>query len=106
MQPYVSKVNLLPITKCIPKSILDKKQEVDTLIANVRTTYEQLKESYSKNQGYNFNLDDVEKLLQKLSAEELNCQEDFDYYQVALSEIYIKFHTPGTTLFLKNYIII
>ena len=45
MQPYVSKVNLVPATKCMAKSILDKKQEADTLIANVRTTYEQLKES-------------------------------------------------------------
>ncbi len=102
MQPYVSKVNLVPVTKCMAKSILDKKQEADTLIANVQTTYEQLKESYSENQGYNFNLDDVDKLLQKLSAAKLNCQEDFNFYHEALSEIYIKFHTPGTTHFFQG----
>lgn len=102
MQPYVSKVNLVPMAKCMAKSILDKKQEADTLIVNVRTTYEQLKESYSENQGYSFNLDDVKKLLQKLNAEELNCQEDFNYYHEALSEIYIKFHTPGTTRFFQE----
>ena len=92
----------ISVDKCVPRHILDKKQKADVLIVDVKTTYEQLKENYSKNQGHNFNLDDINNVLQTLKEEEAQCQKNFDYYHGVLSEFYIKYNLPGTTMYFKS----
>ena len=88
--------------RCVPEDILLKKREADTLMTSVRSIYDQLKESYSKNQRYSFNLDDINGMLQTLTEEEEKYQENFDYYHKVLSEFYIKYNLPGTTSYFKK----
>ena len=87
MQRNVWQYKLKPVTECVPESIRNKKQKADEMTISIRSIYEQLKENYAEGQGYNFNLDDINNMLQTLREEEVKCQGDFDYYHKVVSEL-------------------
>ncbi len=87
MQRNVWQYKLKPVTECVPESIRNKKQKADEMTISIRSIYEQLKENYAERQGYNFNLDDINNMLQTLKEEEVKCQGDFDYYHKVVSEL-------------------
>ena len=102
MQNHIGKGKLISVNECVPKDIRDKKRKSDEMAINIQNTYRQLQESYDEDQRHNFNLDDINNVLQTLKEEEAKCQKNFDYYHGVLSEFYIKYNLPGTTMYFKS----